>query len=206
MTSRRLWRQSRQQMPACCHTSGLPQSANPRAKAASESGACVPSAAALRVIQEWEIGKWREGDRLNFVSPSPISPLPIRRGTSIQPVGRSGVFSLVTCIRRCRSSLRRKSTSRPSLGSIRALDNCPINFFDVALAKLLRQPARRLRCPRQQYDARHGRVQPADDSQINIARLVILLPNVFLRHGNNDGRSSATPIVGSIAGLFTASK
>ena len=86
--------------------------------------------------------------------------------TAAPPICAPGVFAAhVACTRRCRSSLRRKSISRPSRRLDSPFDDRPIDLLDVALAKLLRQPPRRLRRSRQQHDARHRRIEPAHDSQ-----------------------------------------
>ncbi len=81
---------------------------------------------------------------------------------------------------RCCSSLRSQSSRLPALLADVALDDGPVDFLDGALAKLLRQPGRRLAGAGEEQHAGDGLVEPVDDAQKNIAWLLIFLLEIML--------------------------
>ena len=62
----------------------------------------------------------------------------------------------------------------------RALDQRPISLLDGVRAKLFGQSGGGLRGSRQQHHARHRGIQPAHHAQVDVARLLVALFDVFL--------------------------
>ncbi len=64
-----------------------------------------------------------------------------------------------------------------------SFDQCEINFFHAALAKLLIQPRRRLGGSGKQHHAGNGNIQPTDNAQVHSTGLVVLGFDVVLGAG-----------------------
>ena len=185
-------------MAACCHTCGRRRSESRRAKAARESDACGRSAVALPASDSAQV---RPGELA-----ARSGARPPECGTSTRPA-----------VPRAYSRSRRASAdaARPCAGSRSVARSAARSRPRRSPSRSSRRRARETASTSRPaaFDVRASSTTPVTgaSSRLTIPRYTLPGLLYFRRMysfatASSDGRSSATPIVGSIAGLLTASR
>ena len=82
----------------------------------------------------------------------------------------------------------------------------PVRLLNLAISELLGQSSRRLGGPRENENATDGSIKSADNPQKDFTWFFIFFADVLFRNINEAGLARLTPIVGIVAGLFSASR
>ena len=82
------------------------------------------------------------------------------------------------------------------------LHDGPINLLRFALAELFRQTSRRFAGASEDQHATDQRIQPADDPQVDVARLLVLLLQIRLGQRDHARRAAGRAHCGDAGGLI----